>query len=94
MHKAHREKDAKALFDLRSRLHQLLRRTLAKITFTPEEDQQSPLHGTIEVAFAGTEEFRRAVWVYRGQVDAESAKVTADSRQARIGGMVQRGKRR
>jgi len=94
LNKAHREKDATALFDLRSRLHQLLRRTLARVTFTPEEDNGSPLHGTIEVAYAGADSFRRAVWVYRGQTDAESAKVTADGRQARIGAMVQRGKRR
>jgi DNA invertase Pin-like site-specific DNA recombinase len=89
LHKAHAG-DAAVLFDLRSRLHQLLRRTLERVVFTPEVDKLSPLHGEVAVTFAGAD-FTRVVRVYRGQTDADTFQVV-DGR--RSGPTKYRGKRR
>jgi hypothetical protein len=89
LHKAHHG-DAAALFDLRSRLHQLLRRTLSRVVFTPEDDKLSPLHGELMVNFQGAD-FARVVRVYRGQTDADTFQVVDGKR---MGGTQYRGKRR
>ncbi|HXP73075.1 MAG TPA: recombinase family protein, partial [Stellaceae bacterium] len=40
LRRVHRSRDARAIFDLRVRLHQLLRRTISAIKFTPARDRE------------------------------------------------------
>jgi hypothetical protein len=57
--------DASKVFDLRSRLHQLLKRTLSGITFAPSSE--GDMHGEIKITFAGTDAYQRVLKVEAGQ---------------------------
>jgi DNA invertase Pin-like site-specific DNA recombinase len=64
--------DQAKVFDLRSRLHQLLKRTLYGIQFKPathgqHEEDAPALHGEIKVTFAGTNSYRWMLRVEEGQ---------------------------
>jgi hypothetical protein len=71
--KAHEGKDRAAVFDVRSRLHQLLRRTLERVTLTPSKDGE--LHGEIAVTFKGAKDYARLLRIERGQTRCVSLKV-------------------
>jgi len=51
----------------RRRLHQLLKRIIDKIVFTPAGNDQDDLHGIIEITFKGVEDYFRRIKVEKGQ---------------------------
>jgi hypothetical protein len=62
-------------------LHQLLKRTLDRIEFTPKHDT---IHGDIEIAFAGNDSYRRVLRVEAGQSRCEGFKIV-DGKRDRSG---------
>ena len=76
-----------AAFDLRSRLHQLLKRTLEQIEFTPAAPaalKHDTIHGDIVIAFAGNDSYRRVLRVEAGQGRCEGFKIV-DGKRDRSG---------
>ncbi|MBN9020037.1 MAG: recombinase family protein [Rhizobiales bacterium] len=61
------------LFLIRSRLHQLLKRTLSAVIFRPS--MAAGEHGEITVEFAGASSYARRLRVFDGQKEALAAKI-------------------
>lgn len=59
-------------FERRSRLHQLIKRTVEMITFSPGVDD---CHGDITIDFRGVADFKRVIRVEKGQTRAESLRI-------------------
>ncbi|HYW85047.1 MAG TPA: hypothetical protein VFB30_17430, partial [Spirochaetia bacterium] len=77
LRRVHRSRDARAIFDLRVRLHQLLRRTISAIKFTPARDREGPIQGDIVIEFQGADVVR-IISVWRGMTEVESVRAVRE----------------
>ncbi|GFM32374.1 recombinase family protein [Desulfovibrio subterraneus] len=75
-----RKGDPEAILSARRRLHQLLKRVVDKITFTPSTGEDG-LHGIIEISFQGVAEYTRRIKVAKGQQDSQGYKVVQGQEQ-------------
>lgn len=75
-----RKGDPEATLSARRRLHQLLKRVVDKITFTPSTGEDG-LHGVVEISFQGVAEYTRRIKVAKGQQGSEGYKVVQGQEQ-------------
>jgi DNA invertase Pin-like site-specific DNA recombinase len=66
-------------FERRSRLHQLIKRTVERIALTPGADD---CHGDITIDFRGVSDFKRVIRVAKGQTRAESLRIDNGDEEA------------
>lgn len=88
-----REGDANEVYRTRSRLHQLLKRTIDRIEFTPLFGSERLVndverHGTIHIFFSGAAEHARVIWVRADQDAAYSVVFKDGVRENGVGEIV------